>query len=126
MPEFSEKSKARLSTCCQELQDVFNAVIREVDCTVICGHRGEKEQNEAFANGFSKLKWPDGQHNKMPSLAVDVCPYPIDWKDVKRFEAFAEVVKCKAAELGIAIEWGGDWTGGFIDHPHWQIPKKGV
>jgi peptidoglycan L-alanyl-D-glutamate endopeptidase CwlK len=124
MPEFSEKSKARLSTCCQELQDVFNAVIREVDCTIICGFRNEEDQNKAFEQGFSKKKWPDGNHNKQPSLAVDVCPYPIDWKDEKRFKEFSEVVKCKAAELGISITWGGDWQD-FVDFPHWEVKANG-
>lgn len=120
MPQFSEKSRARLSTCHQDLQDIFNAVIKDADCTVICGFRNQEDQDQAFKDGFSKLKWPHGKHNQNPSLAVDVCPYPIDWKDTARFHAFAEVVKCKASELGIAVSWGGDWTGGFVDYPHWE------
>jgi len=29
----------------------------------------------------------------------------------------------EAARLeGVQIEWGGDWKGGFIDGPHFQLP----
>ncbi len=69
------------------------------------------------------MKWPNGQHNSLPSRAVDVMPYPIDWADIPRMEAFAVVVKDTARELGLKVEWGGDWKGGFIDRPHWELPR---
>ena len=31
-----------------------------------------------------------------------------------------DTVKKKAKELGIDIEWGGDWTS-LKDYPHWQV-----
>ena len=34
---------------------------------------------------------------------------------------WTKVVKQAAAELGIPIEWGGDWRT-FKDGPHWQLP----
>ena len=42
---------------------------------IVCGHRNKEDQNKAFAEGKSKLKWPKGKHNKLPSQAVDAAPY---------------------------------------------------
>lgn len=120
---FSELSLMRLRTCHEDLQRLFLAVVKKSDCSIICGHRGQEEQDKAYHDGFSKVKWPNGQHNSMPSRAVDVMPYPIDWQDVPRMEAFAEVVKATADELGVKVVWGGDWTD-FVDRPHWQLPKE--
>ena len=51
MPKFGRKSRERLETCHKDLQVLFNHVIENIDCSVLCGHRGEKEQNEAVASG---------------------------------------------------------------------------
>lgn len=32
-------------------------------------------------------------------------------------------VKTAARNLGVAVEWGGDWRS-FKDYPHWQLPWK--
>lgn len=79
------------------------------DCTVIQGHRGQEEQDQAYRTGRSQVKWPHGKHNASPSLAADVAPYPIDWRDIRRFDHFAGFVKGVAAEMGLTIRWGGDW-----------------
>ena len=110
----------KLSTCDNRLQVLFYEVIKEFDCTILCGHRGEAEQNAAYASGNSKLKYPKSKHNSLPSMAVDVAPYPIDWLDLKRFKELSEVVKKKAAELNIGIVWGGDWKK-FPDAPHYEL-----
>lgn len=122
MPEFSSRSKERLSTCEPRLQVLFNRVITKTDCTIICGHRNQEDQDKAFHDGFSLVRWPNGKHNADPSHAVDVMPCPVDWEDIKKLEAFAIVVKETIAELGLqdVIEWGGDWLK-FIDRPHWEI-----
>ena len=96
MPKFGKRSKERLATCDERLQKVFNEVINYVDCSVLEGHRGEREQNKYFAEGKSKVQYPLGRHNANPSRAVDVVPYPIDWNDRERFHLFAGFV------LGIA------------------------
>ena len=123
MPSFSKSSLEKLATCHEDLQKLFNEVIKDVDCVIVCGFRNQEDQDKAFADGFSKLKWPHGKHNREPSHAVDVCPFPIEWDNVQRFEAFAEVVKCKAEELKINVTWGGSWKD-FPDRPHWEL--KGV
>ena len=117
MPSFSKASEEKLSQCHPDLQTLFNEVIKHFDCTILVGYRGEEEQNKAFEEGKSRVRFPDGDHNKMPSEAVDVSPYPIDWKNTKRFYYFAGFVMCMAEFLQYAgvinsgIGWGGDWDG---------------
>ena len=109
MPRFGKRSKKRLATCDDRLQDLFKIVIKYFDCTVIQGLRGEAEQNQAYDAGRSKLRYPDGKHNADPSKAVDVAPYPIDWSDRDRFHYFGGFVLGIASQLGLKIRWGGDW-----------------
>ena len=80
MPKFGRKSRTRLATCDKNLQKLFNEVVKHFDCSVLVGFRGKDEQNSAYKNGYSKVKWPNGKHNSNPSFAVDVAPYPINWK----------------------------------------------
>lgn len=128
MPSFGKSSQDKLATCDPRLQKVFNEVIKYFYCTVIEGHRGEEAQNKAFAEGKSKLKYPQGKHNKTPSLAADVLPYPIDWNDTNRMRYFAGFVVGIAATMGIKLRWGGDWNqntelkdNSFNDLPHFEI-----
>lgn len=127
MPSFSELSLARLSTCHPDLQRLFGAVILKIDCTALDGYRSEALQNRAFDEGKSKVRWPDGKHNKFPSDAVDVGPWPLDWNDWKSFYYFGGIVMATAWALGIDIRWGGDWNGNndlkdqnFFDLVHFE------
>jgi len=120
MPSFGKSSRARLDTCDPRLQEIMDEAIKQIDFSVLCGYRSETEQNQAFASGNSKLKYPQSKHNSMPSKAVDIAPWPIDWNDLGRFRKLAETVKSIAAERGIDIEWGGDWTS-FQDMPHFEL-----
>ena len=128
MPRFGKRSRSRLSTCDDRLQDLLREVVKHFDCSVIQGHRGKEEQNEAFDEGRSKLRYPDGNHNASPSKAVDVAPYPIDWSDRDRFHYFGGFVLGIASQMGLKIRWGGDWDrdtqvkdNKFDDLPHFEI-----
>ena len=99
MAEFSQKSLARLGTCHGDLQRLFMEVVKTHDCSVLCGHRGKDEQDEAYALGHSKAQWPDSKHNSLPSHAVDVAPWPVDWFAEARWREFAEHVKATAEKL---------------------------
>tara|TARA_R110002111_G_C5825871_1_gene357458 strand:- start:52 stop:444 length:393 start_codon:yes stop_codon:yes gene_type:complete len=130
MPRFGTRSKSRLHTCDGRLIELFNKVVKEFDCTVIEGHRGKDAQNKAYNKGNSKLKFPNGKHNKSPSVAVDVAPYPIDWKDRDRFHYFGGYVLGIAKSLGLNIRWGGDWDqdtqtkdNKFDDLVHFEIKE---
>jgi len=128
MPHFSSSSARKLGQCDDSLQRLFHQVIKGFDCTVLTGHRGQEEQDQAVAEGRSKTPWPSSKHNTRPSLGVDVAPYPIDWEDRDRFHMFAGYVIATAESMGIQIRWGGDWDGdkqtkdnSFDDLVHWEI-----
>jgi peptidoglycan L-alanyl-D-glutamate endopeptidase CwlK len=128
MPNFGDRSRRNLLTCDLELQELFNEVVKTFDCSVLCGHRNEEEQNEAYRNNHSTLKWPESKHNRKPSRAVDVVPYPINWENLNRFYMFGGYVKGIADKLGIKIRWGGDWDSDtmtddqkFMDLPHFEL-----
>ena len=123
MAKFGKRSRSNLATCHADIQKVLNEAIKYFDFSVICGYRGKKAQNEAYKKGFSKLKFPLGKHNKKPSLAVDLAPYPIDWKDNLRFAFMAGVIMTIADQMGIELEWGGHWKS-FKDYPHFQLKIK--
>ena len=128
MPRFSKKSLSKLETCDKRLQDLFLRVVKKFDCTIIEGHRSKDRQNKLFKEGKSKLKYPKGKHNAIPSRAVDVAPYPIDWNDRERFTYVAGYVVGIAYQMGLKIRWGGDWDmdtqvkdNNFDDLPHFEI-----
>lgn len=135
MPSFSQESMKELSTCHIDLQVIFFNVVRTFDCKVIEGYRNEERQNIAFQDGKSKLKYPDGKHNNLPSMAVDVAPSPIPaWSKIVDFVFFGGYV------LGIAqklyderkithkIRYGGDFNenkiisdSSFLDAVHFEL-----
>lgn len=132
MPKFSQESLAHLAECDPRLRLVFNEVVKYFDCKVLEGHRGEEAQHKAFLEGNSKLDWPNGKHNKLPSLAVDVAPFPVDWNDAKRFHFFAGFVLGTASVMGISLRWGGDWNSDtqvkdnkFNDLVHFEVADHG-
>jgi len=128
MPRFSKRSLGRLETCDERLQKIFKEVVKGFDCTIIEGHRSKERQNKAFDEGKSKLRYPKGNHNKVPSAAVDVAPYPIDWSDRERFHYFAGYVLGIAKMMGHTIRFGGDWNmdtqvkdNNFDDLVHFEL-----
>jgi len=134
MPHFSKSSLRKLETCDPELQILFNYVIKYFDCTIVCGERGKKAQDKAFVDGFSTKQYPNSKHNSSPSQAVDVVPYPIEWRNVNRMRYFIGFVKGVAKMLKMynamdkEIVTGIDWDNDTIlkdqrwnDLPHFQI-----
>ena len=123
MPKFGKTSKERLSTCHADLQRLFNEVIKHTDISIICGHRNKEDQDKAYNEGNSKVKWPNSRHNSEPSDAVDVIPYPLhDWNK-EQFHRLATIIFKKAQDLGIKVEWGGHFQS-FFDGPHWQLKRN--
>lgn len=60
--------------------------------------------------------------------AVDLVPYPVDWNDLKKFDAIAKAMLQSAKELGVSVRWGADWDSdgkprerGESDSPHFEI-----
>jgi peptidoglycan L-alanyl-D-glutamate endopeptidase CwlK len=131
MPYFSIESTNRLASCDKKLWNLFQEVVKHFDCSILCGHRGEADQNEAYDNGFSKVRWPDSLHNTYPSRAVDAAPYingqPL-LHDREALCLFAGYVLGIARSMNIDIIWGGDWNDNhlvrderFQDLYHFQL-----
>lgn len=121
MPKYSTASLNKLGTCHCDLQTIFKYLIQIHDVTIICGHRGEKAQNKAYFSGNSTKKFPTGNHNKSPSMAVDAMKYykqkpHLRWGDKKA--VFIEIkdaifeIAAGLLQQGIIshkVRWGGDW-----------------
>lgn len=123
MAAFGSQSRRNRATCHPLLQEVFDEVVKGYDCTWITGYRSREEQDRMFNLQRSKLRWPQSLHNRNPSHAADVAPYPIDWGDqgdrtrrskaIARFYHFAGYVFAVADSLLIPLRWGGDWDSDF-------------
>jgi len=129
MPTFSEFSETNLQTCHKDLQDLFRQVIRYYDCRIICGHRTTAEQQRLYAKGRTTpgqiVTNCDGlvrksRHQTIPSVAVDVVPYPVDWDHEGRFWELAGIVQAFALGMNIKVKWGGHWRT-FKDLPHYEL-----
>lgn len=114
-------SLAKLETIKPELKKVCLAAFEKVpfDVTVLEGIRTVERQKELVAGGHSQTM----RSKHITGDAVDLAPYPIDWKDLARFKTLSECMKQASVEVGIPIEWGGDWKT-LVDCPHYQL--KGV
>lgn len=110
MPSLSKRSAERLATCDPRLERLFDEAARQWEVLILEGHRGQADQDAAFAAGRSKLKFPHSKHNSVPARAVDAAPAPLDWQDRERITLFAGYVLGLAAAQGIALRWGGDWN----------------
>ena len=119
-------SKLKLATCHPDLQrfaEELSAGIDRGECDgvrdimILCGYRGQKEQEEAFEKGTSKLRWPHSKHNHLPSQAVDIAPYPVEWNNIKAFEQLREYALKVADRVGVKlriIPW---------DMPHFELAE---
>lgn len=134
MPTFGSASEAQLATCDPRLQRLAREAIKYFDFTVVEGHRGEAAQEAAFAKGLTQLHYPHGNHNAIPSRAMDCAPYPIDWSDkttaLARFACMGGVLLVCAKQLGIRIRFGWDWNRNldprdesFLDWPHVELDE---
>ena len=105
-------SLAYRNSICYELNHISDLVLPIRDHSIICGHRGEEDQHEAFTSDpqLSKLDWPDGKHNKLPSNALDMEPYPRIAKTLREDLTFLGGLYVGiGSTLGYEIRWGGDW-----------------
>ena len=107
----------KLEDACPELQIIipqFKDACADlgIDVLVYQTYRGEAEQNKAFAEGKSKLKFPHSKHNvtvdgKPSARAFDCVPtkgQTIQWQDTSNLKKMGEIGK----EMG--LRWGGDFN----------------
>lgn len=129
-------SRERLETVHPDLRGIVEEVAEAFPLIVICGHRGQEEQELAFREKKSTKRWPHSNHNQLPSVAVDIAPLVVGpagrgviiWKDAFAFGALAGFMMLTAKRRGIAIRWGADWDGDWnttehqlIDGPHFEL-----
>lgn len=126
--KFGAASKRRLDECHPDLRRLMTAVLSRRDISIVCGHRSREDQDTAYRNGKSKVRWPDSKHNSVPSRAVDVVPWPEKWSSEQAFLDLNRIVLEEANRLGVNLRWGGDWDGdgdrsdqGFDDMPHYEL-----
>jgi peptidoglycan LD-endopeptidase CwlK len=124
----SVRSLERLAGAHPDLRKVIEraAAISDIDFTVLEVLRTPARQRQLVASGASKtmnsrhLPGSDGK-----SRAVDIAPMiggKVSW-DWPLYHRLAPIIKQAANDVGVPIEWGGDWKS-FRDGPHWQLPWK--
>ena len=134
--QLSDFSIGHLNTCDSRLQRIVRIVASKYDVRVLCGRRTWEEQAILLQQGKTKVGPGDSKHNPPTqgdidwlSLAVDIVPYPIDWKDSKRFVYLAGLMMATGWSMGIELRWGGNWDRdeviiddqSFDDLPHFEI-----
>lgn len=135
MPSFGAESRAVLDTVRPELVKTLEIVVIEFDITALEGRRSWARQAELLRQNKTKVGPGESKHNPPEegdetwlSDAVDVAPYPIDWKDAKRFIYMAGLIIGVGRTLGHDIRWGGNWDEdqviiddqNFDDLPHFE------
>ena len=138
MNSWGEESTKQRSTCDPRLNEIGDVVLYIKDHSVVKGHRGQEEQHQAFINGNSKLDWPNGNHNALPSTAADVKSYPFPVLDddggdsAQREEQLylLGLYKGVATIMEIPLRTGADWDrdgeivdNGFDDFFHVEIDE---
>jgi len=117
MYRFGKRSRERLKGVKPELVNVLNELIKIMDVTIIEGLRSQERQDELVAKGASKTKY--SKH--IQGRAVDLAPYPIDWKDRERFHYMGGMLRGIAQNMGVDVRWGGDWdSDGEIKDNHFD------
>lgn len=124
-PDQWKRSEKNLSGVHPDLVKIYRRAVElsDLDPVVTCGQRSVAEQRILVSKGASKTM--NSRH--IPARngyahAIDVAfifGKDLRW-DWPLYKAFADVMKKAAKELGLPIEWGGDWK--FKDGPHFQLP----
>ena len=120
---FDERSERNLQGVHSDLVKVAHRAheISETRFIVIEGLRTMKRQRELVAAGASKTL----RSRHLTGHAIDFAPLiggEVTWK-WPPFAIVADAFKRAAAELGVAIAWGGDWRQ-FRDGPHTELDRK--
>ena len=132
MNNFSIHSLEELATADERLRRIAHIVLRIKDHSILKGHRYENEQNSAYNADpqRSKLEWPHGKHNSLPSQAIDVQTYP---RPEKEQDLRAEQYYLLGLYVGVAVmqqngavqhfklRTGADWdTDGEVSDNGWD------
>ena len=116
-------SLLRLQDVHPDLVKVVERAIQlsEIDFTVLEGRRTKERQAELLKAGATTTM--NSRH--LTGHAVDLGAFvggEVRW-DWPLYHKIAAAVKQAAKEVGVPIEWGGDWKN-FKDGPHYQLPWR--
>ena len=147
----SQKSLGRLNGVDERLQRVVKRAIElsKQDFMVLEGVRTRQQCMTNYGKGrtiaqcvakgvpaqyanpkAAKVTWLNDPFasKHVTGKAVDLVPYPVDWNDLKKFDAIAKAMLQAAKKLGVAVRWGADWDGdgkprerGESDSPHFEV-----
>lgn len=120
--QLSDRSLKRLDGLHDDIVKVVKRAIEitPIDFSVGEGLRSITRQKELYQQGATKTM--NSRH--LTGHAVDLFALDEDGKvtwEWKYYYPLAEAVKQAAKEVGVTIEWGGDWNS-FKDGPHYQLP----
>ena len=121
--KFGKRSHDKLLGIHPDLIAVMDRAIEltEIDFAITEGVRTEERQKALVASGASTTM----RSRHLTGHAVDVAAFlgkELRW-DWPLYGRIAEVVKAAAKEVGVPVEWGGDWKS-FPDGPHFQLPWR--
>lgn len=121
---FSTRSEKNMQGVHPDLVKVTRRALEltDVDFMVIEGKRNEARQRQLVINGKSRTM--NSRH--LTGHAVDCAPIvngSIPWQEWPYFKKVADVMIQAGKELGIDVEWGGNWDS-FKDGPHFQLTWK--
>ena len=122
--KFSQRSEERLTDIHPDLIKVTRLALSLslVDFVVIEGRRSRARQRALMAIGASLTQ----RSRHITGHAVDLAPWiekAVPWDDWSAFEQVASAMKQAAGELGVPLQWGGDWES-FRDGPHFELPRE--
>ena len=117
---FGKRSRRRMQGLHPDLVAVMELALSRsaIDFTVIEGLRSIERQRKLVKSGASRTL----KSRHLTGHAIDVAPLldgRVSW-DWPLYYQIAPVIKGAAADLGVDLDWGGDWQT-FKDGPHWQL-----
>lgn len=146
--QFSRRSLDKLASVHTDLQRVAERALQisEVDFSVTQGRRTLDEQRRLYGKGRTaaqckrmgvpssyarpnenRVTWIRPENgNHLSGRAIDVAPFVngrLEWDNNGKLGLWPKIAvafKLAAQELGVSIEWGGDWDG-TKDRPHFEL-----
>lgn len=121
--KFGAQSEMKLKGVHPDLVKVMRLAIdrTEIDFSITEGLRTKDRQLELVAQ--KKSRTMNSRHltgHAIDFMAIVNGKGTWEWK---YYETIAKTIKECARELGVEIDWGGDWAG-FRDGPHIELDRK--
>lgn len=122
--KFGSRSLKNMVGIHPDLRLVLDKALQDspLDFVVIEGLRTVERQKQLVASGASQRM--DSRH--ITGHAVDLLPIGPNGKpafDWPLYNQLGPAVKKAAVDLGIELDWGGDWKK-LVDGPHFELDRK--